>query len=433
MHIVRTALGLTLGSAVTLAAGSAFPAFAQASCVPPSAGAFATISAREVELLIADVAKTKPESLKAMRADAAKRQAQLENLKQLLAFASQAVKDGTAAEAINCDELRNIRSEVVATVYDREVNRNKPPMPPFGYIGPDKLLVFWGTGDSDPVAKKREAEFQRFLDTKTAMLRVNDPANSGRITDEEKEQAREFFARVQIYANEYERNAATMGASFREKTELQVRLQQAQFLAKRVSDKSAPDTDASEAEIDAYVRSHPEIDPEAKRKRAERVLLLAKGGEDFALLADEYSEDPGNKDSKGKLHGGLYVNVPKGQFLEAFEKAALAFEAGQIAPQLVETDYGFHVIKLERKGDTYDVRHILISTQVPDPDNPSKRPVPVRQYARSMIETDKEARLVARLVRENNVSVPDDLAVPAESTAKPKSQATGKRPVRRRN
>jgi len=47
-----------------------------------------------------------------------------------------------------------------------------------------------------------------------------------------------------------------------------------------------------------------------------------------------------------------------------FEAAALALQEGQVSPELVETSYGFHIIKLERKlgkkagsdAETYDVR-----------------------------------------------------------------------------
>ena len=96
-----------------------------------------------------------------------------------------------------------------------------------------------------------------------------------------------------------------------------------------------------------------------KKAKAEEILKRAQDGEDFAKLADEFSEDPGNKTPDGKKKGGLYENVTKGKMVPEFEAAALALEPGQIAPNLVETQFGYHIIKLDRKGETKDqkVKH----------------------------------------------------------------------------
>ncbi len=94
-----------------------------------------------------------------------------------------------------------------------------------------------------------------------------------------------------------------------------------------------------------YIAEHPELDPKDKKSKAEEVLQRAKSGEDFTKLAQEFSEDPGSKDK-----GGLYESVKPGQMLPEFEQAALALEPGQLAPSPVETQYGYHIIKLEKKG-----------------------------------------------------------------------------------
>ncbi|MEO7659677.1 MAG: peptidylprolyl isomerase, partial [Pyrinomonadaceae bacterium] len=158
---------------------------------------------------------------------------------------------------------------------------------------------------------------------------------------------------------------------------------------------------------------------------AQGILDRAKAGEDFAALANEFSEDPGNKGPDGSGQGGLYKDVPKGRMVAPFEQAALALEDGQISPELVESDFGYHIIKLDRKlgmtekdgkkEESYDVRHILIGTGYKDPDNPTARETPVKDYVKNKLEAEKEKKLLADIVASNNIQVPEDFDVPTVS------------------
>ena len=100
---------------------------------------------------------------------------------------------------------------------------------------------------------------------------------------------------------------------------------------------------------------------EAKAK-AEEVLKKAKAGEDFAKLAKEYSDDTSNAESGGELGAFTY-----NQMVEEFSKAAFALDKGEIS-DIVETSYGYHIIKVTDKAVTYDavkddVKSALLSTQ----------------------------------------------------------------------
>lgn len=96
---------------------------------------------------------------------------------------------------------------------------------------------------------------------------------------------------------------------------------------------------------------------------AQSVLEKAKSGQDFSELAKKFSDDPGSKEQGGDL--GF---AAKGMFVPEFDEVLFNenFLPGEIWPELVETQFGWHIIKKveERgEGDQKEVRaqHILIA------------------------------------------------------------------------
>jgi peptidyl-prolyl cis-trans isomerase SurA len=90
------------------------------------------------------------------------------------------------------------------------------------------------------------------------------------------------------------------------------------------------------------------------RDFAEKVATRIKAGDDFALLAQTYSSDASGK------NGGDLGWFDKGQMVPEFEKAAFALQPGEVSG-VVETKYGFHIIKcIQKKGDRIRAAHILI-------------------------------------------------------------------------
>jgi parvulin-like peptidyl-prolyl isomerase len=109
------------------------------------------------------------------------------------------------------------------------------------------------------------------------------------------------------------------------------------------------DQDQPNAEVHArhiLFRMPGDASPEARDSvmaRARRVLAEARSGADFAQLATQYSEEPGAQQSGGDL-GYFGPN----QMVQPFEEAAFALNPGEIS-DLVETPFGYHIIKVEDK------------------------------------------------------------------------------------
>ncbi|MCD6149345.1 protein translocase subunit SecD [bacterium] len=92
---------------------------------------------------------------------------------------------------------------------------------------------------------------------------------------------------------------------------------------------------------------------EQAKKQAEEILEKAKSGENFEELAKEYSQDPGSRDDGGDL--GF---AKKGTFVPEFDKVLFESDLkdGEIYPELVETQFGWHIIKKveERMSEAED-------------------------------------------------------------------------------
>lgn len=79
-----------------------------------------------------------------------------------------------------------------------------------------------------------------------------------------------------------------------------------------------------------------------KEQLAKQLKTRAEKGEDFAKLAKEFSEDPGSKEK-----GGEYT-FARGEMAKEFETAAFSLKTNQVS-DVVETRYGYHIIKLLQK------------------------------------------------------------------------------------
>ncbi len=122
---------------------------------------------------------------------------------------------------------------------------------------------------------------------------------------------------------------------------------------------------------------------------AQAALSRVKAGEDFAAVATEVSEDPGSAANGGDL--GWFA---RGMMVPEFEEAAFALEPGQITDALVQTDYGFHIIKSEGKRQVRDVEayfsEVFDTAQIEmtlDIRNPFEQTVPTQPEVSEVSDT----------------------------------------------
>ncbi len=130
-----------------------------------------------------------------------------------------------------------------------------------------------------------------------------------------------------------------------------------------------------------------EADKETALTKANKILAKAQEeGVNFAQLAMQYSDGP------SKTQGGSLGWFARGQMVPEFEKAAFEGEVG-IYPTIVETQFGYHIIKIEEKNEMkVNASHILVE---------------VKASEETMKETTAKAKDLAEKVNKKELTFED--------------------------
>lgn len=95
------------------------------------------------------------------------------------------------------------------------------------------------------------------------------------------------------------------------------------------------------------------------RAKAEAILKDVKSGKDFAALAKQHSQDPGSA-----VQGGDLGYFQQGQMVGPFNDTAFGMKPGATS-DLVETDFGFHIIKVvdRQAGRTVPIDEVRVQLE----------------------------------------------------------------------
>ncbi|MEZ5782840.1 MAG: peptidylprolyl isomerase [Rhizobiaceae bacterium] len=121
------------------------------------------------------------------------------------------------------------------------------------------------------------------------------------------------------------------------------------------------------------------------KEEADDIIKQLDGGADFEKLAGEKTEDP-----SGKTSGGDLGYFGAGQMVPEFEKAAFALEPGSYTKEPVQSQFGWHVIKVEDKR----------AKQPPAFDD-------VKEQLRNVVLREKYFELAKKLRAEAKVDIAD--------------------------
>lgn len=239
-------------------------------------------------------------------------------------------------------------SEVEATIQQIMAQRGMPP-------------------DALPAAQ-RSGAVRMVLDNLVTERLIKKASAAIKVTDAEvDEELKKIQDREKVSVEEITKQLAAAGRTLDSlKTDIRNGMQQKKWFDEQLKEKVK---DATEADAKDFYDKNPQHFEQPEMVRASHILFMLKPDatpeqvttvlkkaeaatvrakkEDFAKLAGELSEEPGAKDRGGDLD----FFPRQGAMVEPFAEAAYKLKKGEVTPEPVRTQFGYHVIKATDRKD----------------------------------------------------------------------------------
>ena len=370
------------------------------------------LSAEQIGSILKSQAKADRTGVDAIIAGPESKEKFLKGMKEYLALAAVARREGLADDPdfLNNFEYKKNRflGELFGAKLFAETGNRR-------LVSDEQINAVWGDAKNEEAFSRAMNSIQRI---QTEVAKNADRLMPVPLQGESLIKARESWATFKILSDK-----AKADAAFMQQPEIQLRLKvieagilSSDYLRKHWIAK----VKATEKEIADYLGAHPEYDLNKKREKAEAILQRARSGQNFAVLAKEFTEH-----RPTKATGGLFENVSNGDLDEPLERAALSLEPGQIAPNLIVSSLGVHIVKLEKKEIStdsagnktakYTIRQILFQNGFEQP-NMANADIPApfmspQEIAKTHIEIEKRNAFVDGIVESTRILLPADFLV----------------------
>lgn len=350
-------------------------------------------------------------SILAESADA--RKAFIRGLQEHLALAAQARREGLTNDPLFQANYEYKKRILFSEMYQSKLGHSaKNPL----IVSDDELSAVFTPANEK--AFNRDMETMNKLQQAVAQTTGSGIA-PGVLQGESLDRAKKKWARVRLLSDKALMDGEFIGSPT---TQLRSRILEAGLLSSDLLRRHWPDRiRANEAEMAEFIASDPKYDLSKKKALAQQIYDRVSNGERIEKLAAEFSEHRPTKEQ-----GGLLKDISFGSLPAELEKEILAIEPGTLARNVIETEMGWFVARLEGKdlkkdgngstSGTYTVRMILIQNKFEQPSaNVPGIPPPflsADEIARYEIEQRKRAAYIAEVMAANPIEMPEDFEVP---------------------